>query len=162
MPGLCRRGICRSGPSADHTPPELPVQAYVGDDLVYLADEYIGSCGVLYVPSATTLIRLGSYTSLDNFLWAFQRGLTLVGHTQSERPNTLTITAVHALAATVASLSSLLRRPVLETELAALPAHIEAGDLYFDIPALREMEEAGVCDFRLNVTEGEPPPEQSR
>jgi hypothetical protein len=127
------------------------VQAYVGDDLVYLADEYIGSLGVLYVPSTATLVRLGSYASLDDFLWAFHRGLDIAGRTTLERETTLTITTVRDPMGAITCLESILRRQVLADEIATVPARFEALDLYFDIRALRQMEDAGVCDFRLTA-----------
>ena len=69
----------------------------IGPDLVYLPDQSgaVGSLGLLVVRLSGQIIRLGSYTSIPNFVWAYYRGIDLVGQTGDQRTNTLTINTVH-------------------------------------------------------------------
>lgn len=133
----------------------------VGEDLVYLPHRYIGSVGTLFVPSRSQLVTLGSYAPVDDFLWAYHRGVDLVGETRFERQNDLTIHEVRDLEAMILRLHGKrltgLTRVELRRLLCRLPATFVGVDLYFRIRFLRDLEESGDCVFEVTPGTWRPP-----
>jgi hypothetical protein len=126
----------------------------VGEDLVYLPCGYIGSVGVLFVPSTAASIRLGSYTTLSDFLWAYDRGIDLAGETAPERHNRMAITAIADRPETLQCLRQIFNGPFMRAAvmpgLETLPFTVADVDLYFAIPHLRRAEQAGHFEFEIS------------
>ncbi|MFK8003549.1 MAG: hypothetical protein AB8H86_28515 [Polyangiales bacterium] len=129
--------------------------ALVGNDLLYMPCGFIGSVGALFVPSSSQYIQLGSYTSVDNFIWAYRRGVNLSGARGRLGSNTLVVQSVAFLGEAVEHLSDIFRQtpqPDLAERLANLPAVFDEVDLYFSIRQLRSIEESGICQFEIEAT----------
>lgn len=153
---LARKSLEAMAPRPDFSDADV----LVADDLLFLPCGFIGSVGALFVPSRSLLIPLGSYVGLDDFLWAYHRGVDLAGATKWDRSNTFTIRAVHDREATLDFLKAIFRRTRgwdVAKQLTNLPAVFENVDLYFSIPDLRSLEDSGACEFEFGGGERKAP-----
>lgn len=98
--------------------------------------------GWLFVSSTDELVELGTHAKVEDFVWAFERGVKLGGF---ERSDTLTITSASDVSAAVELLEMIVRRRVTTEELGELPLVFEDVDLYYSVSDLRALE--GVCSF---------------
>lgn len=127
---------------------------FVGEDLVFLPWFFTGSMGLLFVVSTNRLIILGSGFSLNDYLWAYHRGICVDAQDDAGRHNTFRISAISSKSETLRMLRKLFSNRFVREEIdptfAELPLCVGDVDLGNAIHLLRRAEADEYFTFEIS------------